>query len=70
MRLTGEVANVTVARGRKVVSFEMKTDPPDEAMLLKHILGPTGNLRAPTIKMGESLLVGFNHEMYQSVFKD
>jgi hypothetical protein len=27
-------------------------------------LGPTGNLRAPTAKVGKTLLVGFNDEVY------
>jgi hypothetical protein len=53
-----------VARGKKVVEFDMKRDPPDEATLLAHVLGPTGNLRAPTLRMGKTLLVGFNQEAY------
>jgi hypothetical protein len=55
-----------VAKGRKVVTFDMKGDRPDEATLLKHLLGPTGNLRAPTIQTGTTLLVGFHDEAYRS----
>jgi hypothetical protein len=32
------------------------------------MLGPTGNLRAPTLKVGKTLLVGFNEEAYEGVF--
>ena len=32
------------------------------------ILGPTGNLRAPAIRMGKTLVVGFEAEMYGSLF--
>jgi hypothetical protein len=32
------------------------------------ILGPSGNLRAPTIRIGDTLLVGFNEAAYQQVF--
>lgn len=32
------------------------------------MLGATGNLRAPTIKVGKTLLVGFNEETYRKVF--
>ncbi|MBD3866913.1 MAG: hypothetical protein IFK94_02220 [Acidobacteria bacterium] len=46
----------------------MKKDRPGEEELLKHILGPTGNLRAPTIRKGKTLLVGFNEELYADVF--
>ena len=55
---------MVVARGKKVVTFHMKQDPPDEQTLLKHMLGPTGNLRAPTIRHGKTLLVGFHPEEY------
>jgi arsenate reductase-like glutaredoxin family protein len=55
---------VIVAKGKKVTIFDMKKDAPDNETLLKHMLGPTGNLRAPTISRGKSLLVGFNEEVY------
>lgn len=42
----------------------MKRDPPDETTLLKAMLGPTGNLRAPTLRIGRTLLVGFNEDAY------
>ena len=28
------------------------------------MLGPTGDLRAPTVRSGKTLLVGFNEERY------
>jgi len=55
---------IHVARGKKIVTFDMKKDAPDDATLLSQILGPTGNLRAPTIKQGKTLYVGFNEETY------
>jgi hypothetical protein len=38
-------------------------------VLLAALLGPTGNLRAPTIRRGMMLLVGFDEEMYRRVFE-
>jgi hypothetical protein len=32
------------------------------------MLGPTGNLRAPTIRRGKTVLVGFNEEVFEQVF--
>jgi hypothetical protein len=32
------------------------------------MLGPTGNLRAPTIRKGKTVLVGFNQELFEKVF--
>jgi arsenate reductase-like glutaredoxin family protein len=35
--------------------------------IVAKLLGTTGNLRAPTIKTGTQLLVGFNEETYSKV---
>src|SRR5436190_2068176 len=58
---------VVVARGKKVVTFDMRKDPPDDDTLAAHLLGPTGNLRAPTLRKGQTLLVGFGEEAYRQV---
>lgn len=58
---------IHVARGKKVVTFNMKKDAPDDATLLGHLLGPTGNLRAPTIRKGKTLYVGFSEEAYREL---
>jgi len=50
-----------------VVSVDLKKDDLSEDELLKLILGPTGNLRAPTLRVGKTLVVGFNEEMYNDV---
>ena len=36
--------------------------------LKKLILGPTGNLRAPTLRKGKTLVVGYNEETYEQLF--
>ena len=56
------------ARGKKVVEVDLKTEKLADEELLKLMLGPTGNLRAPTLVVGKNLVVGFNEEMYDSVF--
>ena len=60
---------VIVARGKKVVTFDMKKQPPDDDTLAVHLLGPTGNLRAPTLRKGKTLLVGFGEEAYRQLLK-
>jgi hypothetical protein len=32
------------------------------------MLGPTGNLRAPCLRVGKTTLVGFNEDAYSEVF--
>ncbi len=66
LRLAHAASTIIVAKGGNVLRFDMKTNPPEEATLLSHLLGTTGNLRAPTIVTGTVLLVGFNEEAYDS----
>jgi arsenate reductase-like glutaredoxin family protein len=74
-RLAGEEAlgiltgmdRLIAARGKRVAVFDLKRDRPDDETLLAHLLGPTGNLRAPTLKVGKTVLVGFNEESYRDV---
>jgi len=68
LKLARSVLRVVAARGKKVVVFDMANDPPDEDTLAAHLLGPTGNLKAPTMRLGETLLVGFGEEAYRQVF--
>jgi hypothetical protein len=58
---------VVVAWGKKVVTFDMKSNPPDDDTLAAHLLGPTGNLKAPTVRLGGTLLVGFGEAAYRQV---
>lgn len=61
-----EAANkLIVAKGKKVSTFDLKKSVADEAV--DAMLGPTGNLRAPTMKVGKTLVVGFNEDEYASV---
>ena len=55
-------------RGKKVETFDLKKNRPDDAALLAKLIGPSGNLRAPTIRIGRTMLVGFNEEAYANVF--
>lgn len=65
LKLARASSRVVAAKGRNLVAFDMKKAPPDDETLLAAMLGPTGNLRAPTLRVGRTLLVGFNEEMYR-----
>ena len=62
LRLAKASTKVMVAKGKNIVEFDMKKSPPNDETLLAGMLGPTGNLRAPAIRVGTTLLVGFNEE--------
>ena len=64
LSMSRQANTVIVTKGKKVTTFDMKKDSPDDETLLKHMLGTTGNLRAPTIRRGKSLLVGFSEDAY------
>jgi hypothetical protein len=67
LQLARLATRVVVGKGKKVVTFDMKKDPPDDETLAAHLLGPTGNLKAPTLRIGDTLLVGFGEEAYREV---
>lgn len=62
------MTKLVVAKGKKVTEIDLKKDRPDDEALAKLLLGPTGNLRAPTMKVGKTVLVGFNEDAYGEVF--
>jgi hypothetical protein len=65
--LVKSAKRVIVAKGKKVKSF-----PGGKATkeIVDALLGPTGNLRAPTLRVGKTLLVGFDEDSYSDVLGD
>ena len=60
-RLATGASKIIVAKGKQVDEFK-GGDP----AALPLMLGSTGNLRAPTLRVGTTLLVGFNEEIYRT----
>jgi hypothetical protein len=54
-------------KGKRVVYMDLRKGRVDRAALLGLLLGPTGNLRAPTLRNGRTLLVGFDEATYRLV---
>jgi arsenate reductase-like glutaredoxin family protein len=59
------VDEIYAAKGKQVVHVDLKRGRPSRADLLSVLLGPTGNLRAPTLRKGRTLIVGFDEATYQ-----
>lgn len=55
-----------MGRGQKTVMYTPDAETKDE--ILKVSLGRTGNLRAPTLRVGKNVYVGYNDEMYKELF--
>ena len=60
--LAQQASTLMVSKGKKVATFKLGGGASDEA--IDAMLGPTGNLRAPTLRVGKTLLVGFNEQQY------
>jgi len=62
-----DVDELYVIKGTKVIHLDLKREKPPRAELLGLLLGPTGNLRAPTLRKGRTLIVGFDAKTYAKV---
>jgi hypothetical protein len=59
--------SVTIAKGKKFEKFSPAED--GREVVLKQAMGPSGNLRAPTYRVGEDYVIGFNDELYAGWIK-
>ena len=60
-----DVDQLYVAKGKRIVHVDLRRDKPPRAELLGLLLGPTGNLRAPTLRKKRTLIVGFDEATYK-----
>ena len=67
--MTRGVDEIYVAKGQKVVHVDLRASRLAQAELLALLLGPTGGLRAPTVRVGRTLIVGFNAEAYAKILR-
>lgn len=65
LRLARAAETVIAVKGTKMHRFDPADTGDDE--LLAKLLGPSGNLRAPALKRGKTLVVGFSAEVYSAV---
>ena len=61
--LLGQVSSVWVAKGKKVRELAAGEAGLDD------LKGPTGNYRAPIVRAGDRLLVGFHPESLESLLE-
>lgn len=61
--LLAAVDEVVVAKGKKAVTLAAKD------ATLDGLKGPTGNYRAPMVRVGKRLLVGFHPETLEALLK-
>jgi arsenate reductase-like glutaredoxin family protein len=61
----GGVEEILATKGKKVISLKISPGgiASEEAQAL--LIGPSGNLRAPAIRAGSKLIVGFDEAMFE-----
>lgn len=67
LKIARAADHVYVAKGKKIVHFDMRDGGPDDADLLAHLIGRSGFLRAPTLRMGARVVVGYNAQLYSEL---
>jgi len=67
LEIAHKATDILVGKGKKAA--HLQTGATDDE-IAKVILGPTGNLRAPAILVGSTLVVGFHTEIYDQVFSE
>ncbi len=65
-RLAKAASRVLVAKGKKLDTFKPGGKAPKACV--DAMLGPTGNLRAPCIRTGKTIVVGFNEDVFGELF--
>ncbi len=64
-KLVKAAARVYVAKGKKLDEFKPAGKAPKA--IVDSLLGPTGNLRAPTLRVGKTLVIGFDEDTLSQV---
>ena len=62
------VHRLVAAKGKKVTTLDLQSAPPADDVLAGLMLGPTGNLRAPMIRVGQTILIGYNDQAFTDIF--
>jgi hypothetical protein len=65
VKLVKSAARVVAAKGKRVEEF--KPGGKASQQVVGALLGPTGNLRAPCIRVGRTILVGFDESTFEEV---
>lgn len=59
LALVRQARRLVVAKGKQTITIDVARDRPDDATLRALVIGPSGNLRAPAVRVGDTLVVGF-----------
>ncbi len=58
---------VVIGKGKKYNKFEPMEE--NREQILKEAIGRSGNLRAPSMEVGDKFIIGFNDDMFDEFVK-
>ena len=64
LAMARQAERLIAAKGKKVSTVALASGAPSDDELAKLMLGPTGNMRAPTMRVGQTLLVGYHDQVF------
>jgi arsenate reductase-like glutaredoxin family protein len=67
VQLAREASEIYATKGKKVLHLNLEKDQPGDDEIAALVVGPSGKLRAPALRVGDKLLVGFDEEMYARI---
>lgn len=70
LALVRQARRLIVAKGKQPTTIDVARERPDDATLRALVIGPTGNLRAPAVRVGDTLVVGFTADGLRAVLGD
>jgi len=64
LAIAKDASEVLVVRGKKLIRYDITSGAVPDGEILSTILGRSGTLRAPTIRVGKRVVVGFHPDAY------
>lgn len=64
LAMVRKARRLIAAKGKKIATVDLAKEQPSDEVLAGLMLGPTGNLRAPTMRVGQTLLIGYNEDIF------
>lgn len=64
LKMAAKADEIYSMKGKKIVRLDLKNAKADDDEIASLMMGPSGNLRAPTFRKGKTIVVGFNEEAY------
>jgi arsenate reductase-like glutaredoxin family protein len=64
LKMAEKADQIYSLKGKKIVRLDLKKGKADDDEIASLMIGPTGNLRAPTWRKGKTIVVGFNEDTY------